>query len=72
MDAAIDAEAKTAGLGVVIRDDEWRIVASATNPSRLRCIVSFAKSRGYIMEASSGQRGKFGISYYWDKFWGGS
>ena len=44
MDAAIDAEAKTTGLGVVIRDDEWRVMASATKPSRLRCCMSFAKA----------------------------
>ena len=44
VDAAIDVEAKTAGSGVVIRDDEWRVVASATKPSRLRCGVSFAEA----------------------------
>ena len=41
----VDAEAKAVGLGVVIRDDEGRIVTAATKPSRFRCGVSFAEAK---------------------------
>lgn len=40
--AAIDVKAKVVGLGVVIRDDEGKIVVAATKPSRLICGVSIA------------------------------
>lgn len=42
VNAAIDVKAKVVGLGVVIRDDEGKIVVAATKPSRLICGVSIA------------------------------
>lgn len=42
VNAAIDVKAKVVGLGVIIGDDEGKIVVAATKPSRLICGVSIA------------------------------
>ena len=44
MDAATNVEAKTTGLGAVIRDDKGRVVAAAVKPSRLRWDVPFVEA----------------------------
>ncbi|KAH9715816.1 putative reverse transcriptase/RNA-dependent DNA polymerase [Citrus sinensis] len=44
VDAATNVEAKTVGLGAIIRDDKGRVVAAAVKPSRLSWDVQFAEA----------------------------
>ena len=61
VDSATNVEAKTAGLGAVIRDDKGRVAAAAVKLSRLSWDVQFAEAEA---GASSGQRSSIDINYH--------